>query len=159
MLLCHFGITLLSCKWQPAAQDRALLPSWSSTKLHNPFGKNKAILLCSPSRGHSAHTKYTCTLPGQVTVLLVFHLSSQTAANISCCRKKPRGGQLWSNLSTGEYAFWSHEVGAGLCPKAWKSISNSVVSRSRMPHASTDFISSSETATGKLKPATNWTGP
>lgn len=40
----------------------------------------------SPSRGHSAHTKYTFTLPGQVTVLLVFHLS-QTAANISCCRR------------------------------------------------------------------------
>jgi len=86
MLLCHFGIPLLSCKWQLAAQDRALLALQSFTKLYYPSGRHKGILLCSPSRGCSAHTKYTFTILTQVTLLLDFRVS-QTAANICCCRR------------------------------------------------------------------------
>lgn len=88
VLLCHFAITLFSCKWQSAPQDRALLPSQSFTKLHNTLGKSKVILLCSPSRGHLA--PQSTHLPLWVrSVLPVFHLCL-TAANISCCRRNPQ---------------------------------------------------------------------
>lgn len=76
--LCSVVNGSLQCKTGP------YWPRSHSHKIPQPFGKSKAMLLCSPSRGHSAH-KIHIYLTGSG------HSppssSSISAANISWCRR------------------------------------------------------------------------
>lgn len=152
MLLCHSAITLLSCKWQPAAQNRPLLSLWSFTKHHSSFGKSKTVLLWTPSRGRSEHTKHAFASWGQMVVLPVSH-PPQTAANISCCKRNkvcscgvpyPQKNMLYNLIRQGLLYALKHK----------NPFQIQLCLNQAMLHACTDFNSSSETATGKSRPTT-----
>lgn len=102
---CSYAILLSLCSTVNGSLQHKTAPYCPYGHSQNAtihLEKSKVIPLHTASKGRSAHTRRAFTLWGQIMVLLFFH-PSQTAANISCCRRNI--GQLWSNLSTAECAF------------------------------------------------------